>query len=93
MKGIRFYLEHDSPAHKRKGEHNGNVFAAFVENGVYFSGKTPAYEGLGALTDEPNSPVCGTSASLEYLWKNCKCISEAKARKIHPRLFERLDND
>jgi hypothetical protein len=39
----------------------------------------------------PNSPVAGTSIDVSILRERCKRISEAKARQIHPLLFERLD--
>lgn len=97
MKGIRFYLEHNSNKDKRKGNHNGNVFAGFITDGGLFQGTISKgevmVEGLGALYFEPNSPVCVTSASLSYLRYNCKRISEQQARQIHPKLFERLENE
>ena len=98
MRGYRFYLEHDSPQDKRKGKHNGNVFAAYLGrtkgtagNGIFFSQNGAMCEGTGAVYFEPNSPVCGCSASLDWLRTNCKRILEANARRIHPRLFEYLD--
>lgn len=89
MKGVRFYLQHDTPRDKRKGKHNGNVFAAFYEN-KFFS-RLWLVEGVGAVFYTPNSAVAGTSAAIEYLDSNCKRISEAKAREIHPALFAYLD--
>ena len=86
MKGIRFYLEYDTPAKRRKGEHSGNVFAAFVCNGRAHNG---GYDGLGALTYAPNSIVDSVSADAGYL-RRCKRISEKDARSIHPRLFAAL---
>jgi hypothetical protein len=99
MKGIRFYLEYTTPADKNRatrkepGNHEGNVFAAFVENGVFYGGDTWAqYEGLGAVYFHPNSAVASTSAPLSYLSTYCLRISECQAREIHPRLFEWLDD-
>lgn len=90
MKGVRFYLEHKSPAHKRRGEHEGNVFAAFVCNGRY----NGLYEGLGAVYYHPNSVVASTSADIRgFLGRLCKRIPEKLAREIHPALFERLDKE
>jgi len=86
MKHVRFYLEHDTPAKRRKGEHNGNVFAAFVGNGRNRGG---GWDGMGAVHYYPNSPVAGTACDAGYL-RQCKRISEAKARAIHPRLFAAL---
>ncbi len=91
MTGIRFYLEFDSPQHKRRGEHSGNVLAAYVCNGWYLSRGEPMIEGASAVYDWPNSAVCGGSASRGYLRTHCKRISEARAREIHPALFAYLE--
>lgn len=93
MQGVRFYLEFPSPsAKKRSGKfhsgHSGNVFAAFTEYA-----QAGQCEGIGSVFADPNSPVAGTSASRGYLARECKRIPERIAREIHPRLFERLDND
>jgi hypothetical protein len=77
MSGVRFYLEPTGP----------NVYAAFPEN-VTPSG---CIEGLGAVFEYGNSPVASTSASRSFL-RGCKRISEAKARQVHPALFQRLDD-
>ena len=91
MKGIRFYLEYRSTYAKRKRQHSGTVFAAFIANGVHPM-KGGGWEGLGAITNDPNSDVCGSAASWEYLRKRTRRISESEARQIHPKLFSRLDN-
>ena len=87
MQGIRFYLEHDSPAHKRRREHNGNVIAIAPAN------RCPdgSVEAIGAVYFYPNSPVASTAAGWDYLRTRCKRIAEREARQIHPALFERLD--
>lgn len=94
MKGIRFYEEFHNA---RKTKSCGNVFAAFIENGPRFvtsGGKMQAmYDGLGGAYDYNNSPVCSTSASLDYLRTRCKRISEKKAREVHPQMFARLDRN
>ena len=87
MKDTRFYLEFDSTYRKRKGEHSGNVFAAFPA--LITSGGR--LEGIGAVFFHPNSAVCGCAASLDYLRTRCKRISERRAREVHPELFRRLD--
>lgn len=100
MNGIRFYLEYENPTEKNKGtrkepgNHEGNVFAAFVANGTHHC-EVPGgcIEGLGAVYFQRNSPVCSTSASWDHLGKYCLRISEAQAREIHPRLFEVLDQE
>ena len=60
-------------------------------NGIYWSSGTICYEAIAAVFDWPNSPVAGTGVACDYLRHKCKRISEAKARIIHPALFERLD--
>jgi hypothetical protein len=90
MHHVRFYHEFSD---RRKTKSTGNVFAAFVGNGVHVSNGLLCYEGLGALFAQPNSPVAGTSASLDFIRETCKRVSEAKARQIHPALFERLDQE
>ncbi len=87
MKGIRFYLEFRDASKRQCG---GTVVAALVLNGTYWSSGTVCYEALAALFDRPNSPVAGTGVALAYLRLKCKRICEAKARGIHPALFERL---
>lgn len=91
MEGIRFYLEHDSKRDKRKGKHNGNVFALYTDNAPWFSDGKPMYGGAGAVYFSANSPCCSTDASKEYLQDQCKRISEEEARKIHPELFNYLE--
>jgi hypothetical protein len=54
------------------------------------SGKI-CYEAIAGLFDRPNSPVAGTGVALDYLRQKCMRISEAKARSIHPVLFDRLN--
>jgi hypothetical protein len=88
MNGIRFYLEFQDQSKRRCG---GNVVAALVLNGTYWSGGRLCYEAVAGLFDRPNAPVAGTAVALDYLRAKCKRIDEAKARRIHPALFERLD--
>jgi hypothetical protein len=88
MNGIRFYLEFSDPSKRQSG---GNVVAALVLNGTYWSSGGWCYEALAALFDRPNAPVAGTGVALAYLRLKCRRISEAKARAIHPVLFTRLD--
>jgi len=90
MKGIRFYLEYNSIKDKRQNNHNGNVLAVFYDLYRFMHGGI-VYDCIGALTNNPNSSVCSTSASDDYISDNCKRISEEKARVIHPALFQYLD--
>lgn len=85
MRGFRFYLEHRTPADKRKRAHMGTVFALCLEHMPH------ALEGGSAVFDRPNSPVCWGSASRDYLRHHCRRVSEATARAIHPRLFAYLE--
>jgi hypothetical protein len=88
MKGVRFYLEFSDKSKHRSG---GTVVAALVINGTYRRSGATCYEAVTALFDWPDSQVAGTGVSLDYLRQKCKRIKEAKARTIHPALFERLD--
>lgn len=100
MKGIRFYQEFEN---KSKTRATGNVVAIFAGkvagqagDGRFLMdtpgrGRVALYEGLGSVYSEPNSPVASTSVAVDHLNGYCKRVPEAKARKIHPALFEYLD--
>ena len=88
MSGIFFYQEYRD---KSKHESAGTIVAALVCNGLYWSSGKICYEAIAGLFDRPNSPVAGTGVAMDYLRQKCKRISEAKARTIHPTLFESLD--
>lgn len=99
MKGVRFYLMHDSYMEKRKGQHRGNVVAVLTQpqgKGKqwqpegYWSEGTYLYEAIIPLFREPNSVVCGGNIAAVDLRITYKRISEAEARRIHPVLFEDL---
>jgi len=93
MKGVRFYEEYKDKAAKRKGtESEGNVIAVFVEHAGESLLRTGCHEAVGAVYFEPNSPVGGTQVSPGVLRDRCKRVSEAKAREVHPALFEYLDD-
>ena len=102
MKGYRFYEELENKG--RKSEKSaGNVVAALLKpsgrgwNFLYIrmvrteKGWAGLLECVSALFGEPNSPVCSGQVTDSYLWDKCRRISEAKAREIHPKLFEYLD--
>ena len=88
MNGIRFYHEFKD---KGKRQSAGTVVAALVGNGRFLSGQKVCYEALAGLFDRRDSVVCGTAVSFDYLHEKCKRIGEARARTIHPALFERLN--
>lgn len=91
MKGLRFYLEYPNKTEKNKatvknpGNHSGNCIAVFI--GQWIPG-TMNIECEAAVMDIPNSPVCGTSASYEYLREKCKRIPARMVKDIHPKLWE-----
>ena len=92
MKGIRFYEELNDKGTRRETS-RGTVFAAFIGQGHMGATRDWIEEGVGSVEDRPNSPVCGTGASREYLAHHCRHISEARAREIHPALFQYLDTN
>lgn len=97
MNGYRFYLEFSTTYRKKKSGkenkgHSGNVCAISTDkNLISARGSELMFEGLVSVFDHPNSPVNWSGASWGYLRSKCKRISEAKARQIHPVLFQRLD--
>jgi|ERR1035437_6991370 hypothetical protein len=100
MNGFRFYLEYYSTAAKRKGtvkkpyRHSGNCIAMFTgAEHVMVSNGDIKSECIGAVYFHRNSAVCCCSASWDYLRENCRRIPESLARRIHPALFERLDEE
>jgi len=91
MIGHRFYEEFTS---KRKRVSAGNVFALCIPTAeprdvASYMRRNPG--GVGALFDEPDSAVCYTGCSWEWLRTKCVRVSERRAREIHPRLFAYLE--
>lgn len=103
MKGYRFYLEYDSPVLKRKGTvknpgpHTGNVIAIILRDDGYFEWQisfgVASTDAFTSVFSTPNSFVALSGVSFDYLQKQCRRIPEKLAREIHPRLFERLDEN
>lgn len=90
------YLEHDTEEDRREGKHNGNVTALYLDNGTYKCDTGRAvldlcYEAASGIYFAPDSPCQSTSVSVAWLRDCCRPIREAKAREIHPRLFEYLE--
>ena len=85
MKGLRFYEEMSD---KRRGISAGNVAA--VSTDPLFPGQRFP-EALAAVFTYANSPVQVTAVDPNWVRKNCRRVSEARARHIHPKLFARLD--
>jgi hypothetical protein len=90
MEDIRFYEEFVDEKTRKISQ--GTVVAALVGNGPFTSGTTPCYEAMSGVYMQPNSPVATSSVAIKYLKENCRRVSEARARQIHPALFHRLDN-
>ena len=88
MKSIRFYHEFKD---KGKRHSAGTVVAVLIVNGRFRSEDKICYEALAGLFDHPDSVVCGTAVSLDYLHEKCKRIGQARAQTIHPALFERIN--
>lgn len=104
MKGLRFYAEYPEGVSKRRPTSEAvNVIALMIpEDGSSEWYSRPSCEPgesmilgecLAAVFDHPNSDVAGTVVARDYLNKRAKRVPERVARKIHPRLFERLDTD
>lgn len=68
----------------------GDMVGMFRGNGD--GGWSFVVDCVSALYDEPNSPVCGSSASIDYIRTQCVRISEKRAREIHSSLFAYLDS-
>lgn len=98
MKGYRFYLEYPNKTEKDKatvkepGNHCGNVIATLLREDGHFQHNYRAIECIAGLFCHPDSAVCGSSVGFEYLQDRCKRIPERLARKIHPNLFEYLED-
>lgn len=88
MKGIRFYLEYDSPRAKRENRNNlGNIVATLQSlNSIEVSAWV-------SFDEKPNSErLHYTILSKKYIKSYTYRVSEAEARIHHPKLFEVLDN-
>lgn len=102
MKGYKFYLEYDNQkdckaaTRENLGNHLGTVIAVLDDTRVIsqHADKTTyiQVDAIGAFQNIPNCACCFTTASADYLSKQCKRISEAQAREIHPKLFNYLEN-
>jgi len=96
MKGLRFYLEYPNKTEKTKatvknpGNHSGNCIAVFIGQ---WQGNTMNIDAGAALMDTPNSPVCSTSVSYEYLQERCKRIPAGMVNAIHPELWKWVISD
>ena len=103
MKGYRFYVEFENNAEKRRTTLNSsllkfprNCIALFLDENnkpIYqIDNKGITYEGFVAVFFHQNSPVNVSGISAKYLDEKCKKCSEKLARKLHPELFNRIDD-
>jgi hypothetical protein len=93
MKGVRFYLEFRNQVAKIYGKnHLGCVVAMRTSQWLAPINGNAWFTAVGGEGTAPNGEVTETTRSQYYLEIYCKRISEARAREIHPCLFEYLDN-
>ena len=87
MKGYKFYADYGTAAGRHKEGDAPNVVAVdLAANDDYFAA-TGMYKARVAAYSEPNSPTVVANVTPYYLRAYCRHISEAEARRIHPRLF------
>lgn len=86
MNHFTFYHEFKN---KRRGQCSGTCVATFGSWSLY--GGKLMRDAVAGMFDQPNSPVCISTVSKDYLRDTCKRVSEMAARKIHPQLFVWLD--
>jgi hypothetical protein len=86
----RFFEEYNDG---RLESSSGNVIAIDLTGDSFVQEGGVCYGAVVAIPDKakPNSPVFKRLFNAEYLGARCRRISEARARLIHPRLFEYLD--
>lgn len=99
MKEFIFYLEYPTNKDKRAGtrknpgNHSGNCIAVPLDErkNPYWIPGTMKMDCYGAVFFRENSDCAGSTCHIDYLRENCKRISEAQARLIHPKLFNYLE--
>jgi hypothetical protein len=91
MREYRFFEEFSDG---RLESSSGNVIAVDLAGDSFVQEGGVCYRALCAIQDaaRPNSPVLQRYFNAEYLGARCRRITEARARKIHPKLFEYLDS-
>ncbi len=89
MKDHSFYLEYPTPRDKRKKTGNPTVLIRIGE--PFYSGEM-CYSCWSSVI-EGNRVLSGSgNVSVGYLRSHCTRVSEAKAREIHPEIFNTYDN-
>ncbi|HEX5438713.1 MAG TPA: hypothetical protein VFW98_16295 [Gemmatimonadaceae bacterium] len=91
MRGFRFFEEYTNAT---KAQSAGNVIAVQTSDDPFVKEGEICVHALCAYPDDcaPNSPVLARLCSAEYLGRHCERITEARARAVHPKLFEYLDS-
>lgn len=82
---FRFFLEHATEDHKARGVDVGNVQAVGDRR------PDEMFDGYGSLAAGPNGSVQRIGVTDQFLERFCVEITEARAREVHPALFEVLD--
>jgi hypothetical protein len=92
MQGYRFFEEYTDD---RRAQSAGNVIAIHIDGDSFVQEGGICYGALCAddeSTPVRNAPILARLFNAEYLGTHCRRISEARARVIHPKLFEYLDS-
>jgi len=91
MKGVRFYEQFQN---KRKGVSAGQCVALMLDDHgrPVHNDDGRTLSAVAGVFEHADSPPASTSVSFEFLRTKCKRVTEARARKIHPRLFTMLDD-
>lgn len=94
MQHVRFYQDFGDGPEGRRAKRNSWKNKKLAPNALaLFLNDNGAMEALVAITNDADSHVAMDGVTVEYLRKHCKRCSEAVARKIHPNLFKRLEDD
>ena len=90
MHGYTFFEEYRDEAMLAS---SGNVIAVDLGAGSFVQPGGVCYRAVVPRRDHdlPNSPVTVSLFNAEYLGARCRRVSEDRARRIHPRLFEFLE--
>lgn len=91
MKGVRFYEEFTDSARKASAGTVVAVETAYRRRANVGDHYETVYDGVAAVFVRPNSPVATTGVAQSYLRESCRQVSESRAREVHPRLFEFLE--
>ena len=88
MKGVKFYQVF---LDKYRRHASGNCLATDEHTKERSMKKNGTIRCVAASSREPNSPVGADAVVPGYLRQHCRQITEDQARKLHPRLFDRIE--